>query len=221
MKNTAIIFLAFLLVFILILSCGCKKGRWSKEWEERFEEWQPTEKILDIFEVKKGMVVGEIGAGNGRFAVKVAHRVGNEGLVYANDIDPKAIKFMKKRLKKENIFNMIVVEGKIVHPGFPLLSLDLVYMVNTYDHLSQPVYLMKNVSKSLKPDGRLVIMAYDTAKTGALKGHAVSKTQVIQQAKEAGYRLVKMDTSLSKDTIYLFCRDDLGGGKAANDRQWR
>ena len=67
---------------------------------------------------------------------------------------------------------------------------------------------MRNILKSLKLEGKLAVMVYDPIKTGNLQGHAVSHDQIIHQAKEAGYRLTKMDTSLSKDTIYIFCKVD-------------
>jgi SAM-dependent methyltransferase len=99
------IFLIFvLLVFFCSINQSCKKRRrWSKEWEEAFESFQPTNKILDTIGVKSNMVIGEVGAGNGRVAVKAAAIVGENGRVYANDIDDKTIKFMKNRCKIENI----------------------------------------------------------------------------------------------------------------------
>jgi ubiquinone/menaquinone biosynthesis C-methylase UbiE len=159
---------------------------------------------MNIFKVEPGMVVGEVGAGNGRFSVRLAQRVGDQGLVYANDIDEKAIRFMNKRIQRENIKNMRVVEGRVTDPQFPEEKLDLVCIINTYDHLSHPVELMKNIHASLKPDGRLAIMVFDPEKFENSSGHAVAKETVIQQAKNAGYELILMDTSFKYDNIYIF-----------------
>ncbi len=99
------------------------------------------------------MTVAEIGAGNGRFAVRLAARVGNSGLVYANDIDPKALKFMHNRILNEQISNLVIIKGEINHPHLPENEMDLVCLVNTYDDLSHPIELLKNCRSSLKSNG--------------------------------------------------------------------
>ena len=192
------------IICILFISCENKSGRWSREWEEKFEEWQPSEYIMDAFGIEEGEEIGEVGAGNGRFAVKVAKRIGSAGRVYANDIDPKALRFMRRRIKKEGLNNMEVVKGSVTNPGFAQGSLDLVYLVNTYDDLDEPVPLLRNIAATLKPNGRLAIMVYDTDKVGSASGHAVSKDKVINQAVLAGFELVSLDSSLRMDTIFIF-----------------
>ena len=193
-----------LAVTIASLSCEGQGGRWSPEWEARFEEWQPTETILDIFGVRPGMAVAEVGAGNGRFAVRLAHRVGAGGHVFANDIDPRALRFMRDRIRDEQIANMTVIAGEPTDPRLPQRELDLVCLVNTYDDLARPVELLRNVLPALKPAGILAIMVYDTEKVGEFGGHAVSRETVIRQVESAGFELDSIDDSLSRDTIYRF-----------------
>lgn len=41
---------------------------------------------MDVIGVKAGMVIGEAGAGRGYFTFKLAKRVGDTGIIYANDI---------------------------------------------------------------------------------------------------------------------------------------
>jgi precorrin-6B methylase 2 len=204
----SVINLLLLAVFIASCVCGlsCQRGsRWSEEWEEKFEAFQPSEKIMDAIGILPGMVIGEVGAGNGRFAVKVAQRVGQDGLIYANDIDKKALDFMKKRLKHENINNMVIVEGDAVDPHFPLSTLDMVYIINTYHVLDQPVELMKNIAPSLKPNGRLVIMVMDPEKIDYSTWHATPKKILLNQVEKAGlFDLIRIDTFLPNDTIYIF-----------------
>ncbi len=196
---------------LLSLAGGCDRGgRWSAEWEEQFESFQPSEKIMDRIGVEPGMVVGEIGAGNGRFAVKVAERVGPEGLVYANDIDPEAVSFMAERCQNEGISNMVVILSGEVEPRFPTGEMDLVYLINTYDHLADPIELLKNTAPTLKPSGRLAIIATDEAKLEDHKGHATPRDQVIRQVTGAGYELVSLDISLLYDNIYIFRPEGAG-----------
>jgi ubiquinone/menaquinone biosynthesis C-methylase UbiE len=192
-----------LILLLLAVACG-GGGRWSEEWEESFEAFQPSEMIMDRVGMRPGMVIGEVGAGNGRFAVKVADRVGEKGLVYANDIDPEALDFMAERIERDQITNMVVIHGGVVQPGFPPGELDLVYLINTYDHLADPVALLRNVATSLKPDGRLAIIATDSDKLENNRGHATPRRVVIDQVTQAGFELVSLDTSFQYDNIYIF-----------------
>lgn len=190
---------------VLTFAYSCEEhDRWSKEWEEKFESFQPSGKIMDAIGVQPGMSVGEIGAGNGRFAVKVAERVGHTGMVYANDIDLEAVRFMERRCESEQIANLTVIQSDEVHPGFPESKLDLVYIINTYDHLSDPVTLLQNTLKSLKPGGTLAVISYDPDKLPNHKGHAVSRETVIEQCRQAGFELVSIDTTFMYDNVYVF-----------------
>lgn len=203
-RRKAVVLLALILpIFLAGFSCDREK-RWSEEWEQKFESFQPSGTIMDILQIKPGMAVGEIGAGNGRFAVRVAARVGENGRVYANDIDPKAIDFMERRCRRDGISNMTVIRSWEVEPGFPDSTLDLVYLINTYDELSDPVTLMRNTRPSLKPGGRLAVIVYDPEKLKDHRGHAVPRDTVIDQCSQAGFTLIHLDTSLVYDNIYIF-----------------
>jgi len=206
MRNTrlrAVVVLSCLICLVFGSSCQ-QTGRWSEEWEEKFEMFQPSDLIMDTIGIEPGMVIGEIGAGNGRFAVKVAERVGQTGKVYANDIDPKALNFMRRRCMREHITNIFIVQGEIADPCFPDGELDLVYFVNTYHEIQHPVTLMRNTIHALKPGGCLAIIEIDPAKMEGSQSHSTPEEIVISQAEEAGYDLIRIETFLPKDNIYFF-----------------
>jgi len=115
----SILFMSFSMIF-----CARKEGQtyqydWNKVDEKSLNERQPPGKVMDALGVKPGMVVGEVGAGGGRYAVKMAERVGSGGKVYANDIAQNAIDFMTERFKKNNITNIEVILGSETEPNFP------------------------------------------------------------------------------------------------------
>jgi ubiquinone/menaquinone biosynthesis C-methylase UbiE len=171
---------------------------WAAIDEESFESFQSTEKIMNIIGIKEKMTVGEVGAGGGRVAVRVAKKVGQSGKVYANDITESALQYMRDRIKRENITNLVVIEGTLTDPRFPEEELDIVYLTNTYRHLDKPVEVLKNIKPSLKTGGRLAIIE--------LKRYASSpgSNEIVDNTELAGYRLIKVDDSLPKDDIYLF-----------------
>jgi SAM-dependent methyltransferase len=73
--------------------------------EKRANEVQPPELVMDILGIRPGLVIGEVGAGHGRVTVQLAARVGDKGKVYANDIDPAAVDYLKARCKRQGLTN--------------------------------------------------------------------------------------------------------------------
>ncbi len=149
------------------------------------------------------MVIGDIGAGKGRYAVWFADRVGPKGMVLANDIDKDALVYLERRCKRHGISNITTVLGEIEDPKFPAKSLDLAFMVNVYHHLDEPVAILKNVVPGLKPGGILAIVEAEPEKAGRAR-YATPKQELIQQVESAGYKLEKIITFLNEDNIYLF-----------------
>jgi ubiquinone/menaquinone biosynthesis C-methylase UbiE len=191
----------FAIVFIWLIFPtlpAAQEYDWAAIDEESLESFQPTEKIMDIIGIETDMIVGEVGAGGGRVAVRVAKRVGLSGKVYANDITASALKYMRDRIERENIPNMEVVEGTLTDPRLPKQELDIVYLTNTYRHLDKPVEVLKNILPSLKIGGRLAIIES--------KRYAVSQgtNEILQNAELAGCKSIKVDRSLPRDDIYLF-----------------
>jgi ubiquinone/menaquinone biosynthesis C-methylase UbiE len=160
---------------------------------------------MDAIGVEPGMVVGEIGAGRGRYAVHLAQRVGNGGKIYANDIDEHSLAYLKRRSERDGITNIETVLGKVADPCFPPSEMDIAFIINTYHHLNEPVAVLRNTIPALKPGGILAIVEHDPEKMGAeFARSTTSKEVLVKQAKEAGYDLVKVDTFLERDNIYIF-----------------
>ncbi len=57
---------------------------------------QPPDKVIQRSGIKQGMQVLEIGCGSGAFTTFAARAVGEQGKVYALDIEPKMLKQLGK-----------------------------------------------------------------------------------------------------------------------------
>ncbi len=53
--------------------------------------WQRPDQIMDALNIAEGSVVADLGAGSGWFTIRLARRVGPNGRVYAEDIQPQMI----------------------------------------------------------------------------------------------------------------------------------
>jgi predicted methyltransferase len=80
MKNFSMKYFSFLL-FISIFHVLAAKCQEFTAHEKYHNSLQPPEQVMDSLGVKAGMVVGEVGAGRGRYAVCMANRVGKTGMI--------------------------------------------------------------------------------------------------------------------------------------------
>src|SRR3954452_3489856 len=92
--------------------------------------------------------------------IPLARRVGPNGVAYAEDIQPQMIEAINRRMQHEGLNNVRAVMGTPTDPRLPS-GLDAVLIVNAYHEMDEPsrpdviLTLLKNVARSLKPQGRL------------------------------------------------------------------
>ena len=87
------------------------------EEPDRAERLQ-IERVMDLFRIKRGSHVADIGAGSGWFTVRTARRVGKQGAVYAVEINPDYVRHIERRANREKLPNIRTILGK---PDDPLL----------------------------------------------------------------------------------------------------
>jgi ubiquinone/menaquinone biosynthesis C-methylase UbiE len=196
------------LIMILVLACcAIASAQFDEDdsWEDHQNAYQPPEMIMDAIGIKPGWVVAEVGAGRGRIVVYMAARVGFDGKVFANDIDMEKLDYLVYRCERDSIYNVETILGEVHDPLLPEATMDVVYMINTYHHLGQPVELMRNILPSLKPGGVLVIIEQDPDKypEGA-DNHSTPHDELLREAAEAGYELLRLEDFLERDLINIF-----------------
>src|SRR5579863_8544940 len=96
-------------------------------------------RVMDILGITAGKSVADIGAGSGWFTVRAARRVGENGIVYAVDINPEAIRYVSDRAQKEKLRNVKTILGKADEPLLPAGAIDSVLLLKTYHEVAEPV----------------------------------------------------------------------------------
>lgn len=183
---------------------GEEKG--PDDWEARHNKLQPPDKVMDAIGVETGWIIAEVGAGRGRYVVHMAERIGEKGMIYANDIAEDDLEYLEHRCERDGISNVVTILGEVADPHLPEGELDMVYMINTYHHLDEPVELMRKIVPSLKPGGIFVIIEHDPVKAPDWSEHSTTTQEIIlKQTWEAGFELVRIETFLEKDNINIFC----------------
>ena len=150
------------------------------------------------------MVVGEIGAGRGRYTVILAKAVGDKGHIYANDIDTGDLEYLERRCSRDHISNTSIIQGEMNDPKLPENKLDMIFMVNVYHHLSNPVWLLENALPALKDGGTLVIIEGVPGRNGGSTTHATNQDVLVSQVEEAGYTFDRVAAELERSNIYIF-----------------
>jgi predicted methyltransferase len=169
------------------------------------DEWQRPDKIMDVLGIGEASVVADLGAGSGWFTPRLARRVGPNGMVYAEDVQRPMIQAIKIRVDRLGLKNVTTVLGTASDPRLPE-PIDAVLIVDAYHEMEQPVALLRNVAKSLKPTGRIGIV--DFTKDGGGPGPAmeerVDPDAVIRDAQAAGLVLRSRETFLKYQYMLVF-----------------
>lgn len=153
-------------------------------------------RVMDILGISPGKNVADIGAGSGWFTVRAARRVGDSGKVYAVDINPEAIRYIEDRVQKEQLYDVITIQGREDNPLLPASQIDAVLLLKTYHEVAKPVALLQNLRAALRPGAKVGIID----RNGNGENHGVQRSVVIKEAAEAGYEL---------SGSYDFVKDDM------------
>ena len=135
-------------------------------WLERLEVgsrelYSSREAVVEALSLKPGDRVADIGAGTGLYTLLFAERVGDEGHVFAIDIEPLFLDLINRRAEDASLTNISAVLGRDDSITLPPGSLDVVFIADTYHYFSDREAIMTSVATALKPGGRLFIVDYE------------------------------------------------------------
>ena len=148
------------------------------------------DRVMDLLSIAPGKSVADIGAGSGWFTVRAAARVGATGQVYAEDINPKAIDYIRDRAAKQNLPNIHPILGEVDDTKLPASSIDAVLILKTYHEFAHPIPLMTELKASLHPGAKIGIID----RNGNGTDHGILPNVVEHEMAQAGYkRIAKYD----------------------------
>lgn len=166
--------------------------------------------FLELFGVKEGQVLADIGCGIGEYTFPLARMVGPRGKVYAEDIDANAIGLIKYCVEKGGIKNIEPVLGGATDTGLLPGVLDMAVLMNVYRGMEQELdaggqgakdafldSFFSGIRKTLKKDGVLVI-------TDSLNpAFDVSVEKVTEELGKRRFRLVSDKSDTRKRRLIL------------------
>lgn len=170
------------------------------------DRWQRPDRIMDALGVADASRVADIGAGSGWFTIRLARRVGPQGVVYAEDVQPEMLNAITRRVRREGLSNVRSVLGRGADVRLPDGSVDVVLIVDAYHEIEDRVALLTSVARALKPQGRIGVVDFRVGGggPGPEEDERVAPDLVIADATRAGLRLMANEAFLPYQYFLIF-----------------
>ncbi|MCB0280206.1 MAG: class I SAM-dependent methyltransferase [Calditrichaeota bacterium] len=168
----------------------------GQNWDSR-DRWQKADEIIKAMNLMAGSSAADIGCKDGYLTIKLAKAVGEDGAVFAVDIDESALDDLQKNLDERKIANVRKVLGLVDNPKLNENSLDAAVILNAYHEMDDYPAMLKHIKAALKKGGRLVIVdgisnsrRKSSRKTQTNK-HELAIDLASNDLIEAGFRIIE------------------------------
>lgn len=166
------------------------------------DDWNKPDLIMDALGIADGARVADLGAGGGWFTIRLARRIGPNGIVYAQDIQTQMIEAINRRVQQEGLVNVKTILGTPTDPKLPAGELDAVLIVDAYREMDEPARpqviqeLLQRISRALKPTGRVGIVDFlpGDGGPGPAAEDRVKPETIITTVEASGLRLQSRET---------------------------
>jgi ubiquinone/menaquinone biosynthesis C-methylase UbiE len=170
------------------------------------DAYQKPHEVVMALGLKEGETIADIGAGSGYFAFRFSRHVGENGRVYAVDINPEMIVYMNRRIRDMKVKNMVTV---LSAPDDPLLmdgSIDRFFICETWHHIQNQTQYLVLIMKMLKPGGQVVMIDFQKRDlpVGPPNEMKIAREDVIKQLQAAGFQLEKENSFLPYHYFLVF-----------------
>jgi ubiquinone/menaquinone biosynthesis C-methylase UbiE len=155
--------------------------------EDARDERNEAQVVMDLAEMRSGMTVADIGAGEGYYTVRLAERVGEDGRVLAQDISREALERLGRRVEKDRLENISIKLGEPADPQLPADSFDRIFMVHMYHEVTEPYAFLWRMWPALNAEGQIIVVESDSP----VGRHGLPHTLLFCEFEAVGYVLVE------------------------------
>jgi len=172
----------------LVLALTCAGCQWSGFG---FDAGGPEmSRLRQVLAPKEGMVLADVGAGEGQLTLALAREVGASGRVFSTEIDPARLARLREAAGRLN--NVTVVEAQSRATGLPPGCCDAIVLRRVYHHLADPASINASLLQSLRPGGVLVIIDLPPPFSWLRGSLGVPAQAVTDEVKASGLELVQL-----------------------------
>jgi ubiquinone/menaquinone biosynthesis C-methylase UbiE len=179
---------------------------------DRVRNQKPRE-LVAALGVAKGAAVADIGTGIGFMLPYLVEAVGPQGRVYAEDIFQDFLDQAQHKIDKHRWKNVQTVLGVEKNVKLPPGAIDLALILDAYHHFNYPADELASIRKSLKPDGRLVVVDFYRSRPHPrmsperLQQHIrLDRDGFAAEIQSAGFRLDRQFDHLPHQYVLIFSK---------------
>ena len=162
-------------------------GQYSVATEQARDDRNEAATVMDLANLRPGMTVADLGAGEGYYTVRLAERVGEDGRVLAQDIDQDALRRLGSRVESERLDNVSIKLGAEDDPRLPENSFDRVFMVHMYHEVTEPYAFLWRLRPALHDGGQVIVVDIDRS----TDQHGIPPELLFCEFRALGFRLVE------------------------------
>jgi predicted methyltransferase len=145
--------------------------------------------LIQLLVLQPGMTAGEVGAGEGRMSVILAHRLGPSGRVFATELDTAKL----KQIRKAGLPNITVIRAAEKATNLPEDCCDAIFMRRVYHHFTDGPAINADLFLALRPGGRLAVIDFPPTPwmfwLRPFGEHGTRPEALIEQVSKAGFVL--------------------------------
>ena len=143
----------------------------------------------------------DIGCGRGVPTLELAHL--SNGQIIGLEIDETSVNECTRKIKERDLSKRVrIMRCSIQDMDFPCETFDIIWAEGSIGIVGFEKGL-REWRRFLKPNGFLVLIHWDGKKMGFPEVKAYSKEMVLELMKKAGFNLVREETFLPRDTIFI------------------
>ena len=138
--------------------------------------------------------------------LRIARRVGPTGKVYANDLQTTMLQAVQDRVTKAGLSNVTLILGTERDARLPVSAIDLALLVDVYHELWYPQAMLQSIRRSLKPEGRLVLVEYrkEDPSIPIADAHRMSVADARKEVEAEGFVFDRVIPGLPRQHIIVF-----------------
>jgi len=183
--------------------------RFARHFDDpKRDAWQRPAEVVALMQLGPGQTVADIGAGTGYFLPHLARAVGQKGRVFALDVEPNMVEYMRRRIRELGVSQLGAahVEAAVVPPDDPKLapaSVDRILIVNTWHHIGQRSAYAGKLARALKRGGSVWVVDFTReSDIGPPADHRISAEDVLAEFARAGFEAaIVSDETLPKQYV--------------------
>ncbi len=165
---------------------------WVPRWESESREiFASRAEIVEALELTAGARVADVGSGTGLFVEPISTAVKDTGRLFAVDISPKFVEYIKNRVKKRGLENVEVILSRKDSTELPEASVHVVFLCDTYHHFEFAEKMLTSIGRALRKGGQQVVVDFERvpgqSREWVVKHVRAGKEQVKEEIVRAGF----------------------------------